>query len=571
MFKKLIIVDISSFIFRAFYAVRPLHSPEGTPVNAVYGVLSMLLKLLSLHSPSHIFIAKDTGGKTFRNDLYPEYKNNRPLPPEDLVPQFELIDRLLELMKLPHTAKAGYEADDLIGSAVIQWKDQFEEILIASGDKDLMQLIEGNVKMVDTMKNVIYDKDKVKEKLGVMPSQVIDYLAMIGDASDNIPGMKGIGPKSAIKLLEEHKTLDECIAHKETFKGKKLTTAFSEHLESALLSRKLVTIVTDIAPKIEIEDLEYSLQPSSELISFLNKLNFKSFIAKLENIDSEDKTPIQTQSEDNSEITVIDKESLFEELEKKLEKASLLTMEPFFDTSNIYTQEIIGVGLSLTGKNGFYLPFKKGLLRPEHLDRLFDITYARESMEVCSSKFQETLRYLIRKNKPYKAQRFDVLQAHFIIDPDKRHTLNSIGREYLDVELPQLDKKQLFQDLDLAQATTYAGRRACLVFRLAEVLKTELKTKELADVYYDIDGPTLPILAEMEINGVMINQEHFAELEEILDKKITALEKKMEASYKGDLVNFNSPKQVAKLLFEELGFPIIKKTKTGPSTENERP
>ena len=279
--KRLIVVDVSNFIFRAFFAIRPLTSPEGTPVNDVYGVLTMFLKLLSQYRPTHILMARDTAGGSFRNEMYEEYKANRTEPPEDLVPQFALIKELIQKMELPHAEHDDYEADDIIGSAVTQWKDEFDEILIASGDKDLMQFVGGNIKMLDTMKDKTYDAKGVLEKMGVNPDQIVDYLSMVGDSSDNIPGMRGIGAKGAAKLLAEHGTLDKCIEVKDTFKGKKLTTAFSEHLEEGLLSRDLIKIKTDVDLKKSAEDVKISFYPSDELISFLEGLGFKTIINKL--------------------------------------------------------------------------------------------------------------------------------------------------------------------------------------------------------------------------------------------------------------------------------------------------
>ena len=201
--KRLIIVDVSNFIFRAFFAIRPLNAPDGTPVNAVYGMFTMLLKLLADHQPTHIFLARDTKGGSFRNQLYDQYKANRSAPPEDLIPQFALIDKLISRMNLPTFSHDNFEADDIIGSACVQWKDQFDEIFIASGDKDLMQFVGGNTKLLDTMKDKLYSPDDVEEKMGVRPEQIVDYLSIVGDASDNIPGMKGIGAVGAAKLLKE--------------------------------------------------------------------------------------------------------------------------------------------------------------------------------------------------------------------------------------------------------------------------------------------------------------------------------------------------------------------------------
>ena len=282
--KRLIIVDVSNFIFRAFFAIRPMHSPEGVPTNAVYGMLTMLLKLLSDQRPTHVFLACDTKGGSFRNELYSEYKANRSEPPEDLIPQFALINELIGKMNLPTFCLPNYEADDLIGSACVQWKEYFDEIFIASGDKDLMQFVGGNVKMLDTMKDKIYSPDDVEEKMGVRPEQIVDYLSIVGDTSDNIPGMKGIGAVGAAKLLKEYGTLENIIANKDSLKGKKVIEAFTDHLEMGLLSKKLVQITTDVQLGHTAEETAVSFYPTNELSDFLQSLGFKTILTKLQDM-----------------------------------------------------------------------------------------------------------------------------------------------------------------------------------------------------------------------------------------------------------------------------------------------
>ena len=222
MKSKLAIIDISSFIFRAFYAIRPLHSPDGVPVNAVHGVLSMLLKLFEEYRPTHILVARDTKSPCFRHDIYPEYKANRTEPPEELIPQFDLIKNLLDKMQLPNLSRERYEADDIIGSICTQWMNDFDEIFIASSDKDLMQFVSDKIKVVDTMKGKTYGREEVFEKMGVWPEQIVDYLSMLGDSSDNIPGMKGIGAKGAAQLLSSYQNLENCIKNSGELTNKRL-------------------------------------------------------------------------------------------------------------------------------------------------------------------------------------------------------------------------------------------------------------------------------------------------------------------------------------------------------------
>jgi DNA polymerase-1 len=282
--KRLIIVDVSNFIFRAFFAIRPLHTPEGVPVNAVYGVFTMLLKLLADHKPTHLFLARDTKGGSFRNRLYNEYKANRSEPPEDLIPQFALIDKLIQRMNLPTFSHDDFEADDIIGSACVQWKSQFDEIFIASGDKDLMQFVGGNTKLLDTMKDKLYSPQDVEEKMGVKPEQIVDYLSIVGDSSDNIPGMKGIGAVGAANLLKEYGTFENIVANKDKLKGKKTIEAFTNHLEDGLLSKKLVQIVTDVDLGHTSDETAVHFYPTNELSEYLKELGFKNALVKLQDL-----------------------------------------------------------------------------------------------------------------------------------------------------------------------------------------------------------------------------------------------------------------------------------------------
>ena len=549
--KRLIIVDVSNFIFRAFFAIRPLHSPEGTPVNAIYGVLNMFMKLFSQHRPTHLLLAKDTAKGSFRNKIYGEYKANRGEPPEDLVPQFDLIQKMIEKMNAPYLDNENYEADDIIGSACLQWRDHFDEVLIASGDKDLMQLVGGNIKMLDTMKDKLYGEKEIFEKMGVWPHQIVDYLAMVGDSSDNIPGMKGIGAKGAAKLLAEYETFEKCVEAKESFKGKKLITAFSEHLDDAFLSKKLVTIVKDIDLKMSPFETQYSFYPEKSLITFLQELGFKGVVEKLENLKR-----IEAGAQQQEEDSFLPEQNLFKRFDIKTDKdwsnlkelidsSSGLTIHTNFDSENILDQEICELTLSLDGKEYFSFDREK-----KYLKEVLEKTWSSENLEIGSMHWQRDMAYAQEKGIEVKCQRFDIVQAHYILDGDRSHKLEDLSRSYFQHDLRP-------------------GDQSCLIYKLVTVLKEELKEKELEKIYYEMDDLLIPILAKMERHGVFINVSFFQDFERELMKKLGALEKKIFSHNDGEKLNLNSPKQVGELLFEKLGMPIIKKTKTSLSTDSE--
>lgn len=580
MKKRLIVVDVSNFIFRAFFAIRVLNAPDGTPVNAVRGVLSMFLKLMSDYRPTHILLARDTSGGTFRNEIYDQYKANRSEPPEELVPQFELIDELVAKMVLPEAKDDTYEADDIIGSAVTQWRDDFDEILIASGDKDLMQFVDGHVKMVDTMKGKIYDEEGVFEKMGVKPQQIVDYLSMVGDTSDNIPGMKGIGAKGAAKLLAEYETLEKCIEVKESFKGKKLVNAFENHLDDALLSKKLIQIVTDVDLKLKPEQVEFKFFPSDDLMEFLKGLGFKTALNKLEEmryqehiVENADDAQIvdlevETHSQ-NREIRKINTQKELDLLIEKLKSVSAVAMHTEYDSEDLHARNCTAIGLAFSGDESWVV-LLDGDLGEKELRQLLKVTWESEKIEICSDHIKKDLAYALKLEVDFKAPTFDIVQAHYNISSSGRHDLASMSDEFLGLDLKHSpDKKsQMSLDLDEDHRLQLLAERAGVTYQLSEKFKKTLIEMELQEVYYQMDDPLNFVLAKMEYEGISLDPGFLKELEGELSEKLEKIEAQIEEVV-GERINLNSPKQVGVLLFEKLQLPILKKTKTGASTDVE--
>lgn len=565
---RLIIVDVSNFIFRAYFAIqRPMSSPTGIPTKAVYGVQSMMLKLLADHKPTHIFLARDTKGGSFRNELYPAYKANRSDPPEDLIPQFPLIDQLIKLMNLPTFSCEGCEADDIIGSACVQWKDKFDEIWIASGDKDLMQFVGGNIKMLDTMKDKLYSPADVEEKMGVRPDQIVDYLTIVGDSSDNIPGMKGIGAVGAAKLLKEYGTFENIIANKAQLKGKKIIEAFTDHLEMGLLSKKLVQIKTDMELGHSPEETAISFYPSNELIEFMKELGFTSSIAKYQEMrfqfhmsretdkrvdHNQDNGPIDSslfskQSNVTVDLIEVD-ENNYEEIINSVMDSKKFAQHLLYEGDDIYQRTV--------SRLYFACDEQKVYSSDQNLiETILRKVWAEPEIEVIGDNLKRDFVHSLIHNIPFKAKKFDTTLAHFNINSSSRHDIDVLIKEYFGFDL----------SIDQHQAN---AERTNSLLRLSGIFKESMQRIKVENLYADIDLNIISVLAKMEKEGIALNANFLREFEVELDTEIKKIESKIH-EVSGSDINLGSPKQVGVLLFEKLGLPVIKKTKTGYSTDAE--
>lgn len=564
--KRLIIVDVSNFIFRAFFAIRPMHSPEGVPTNAVYGMFSMLKKLLADHKPTHLFLARDTKGGSFRNELYDQYKANRSEPPEDLVPQFALIDRLIREMNLPTFSHERYEADDIIGSACVQWKEQFDEIWIASGDKDLMQFVGGNIKLLDTMKDKLYTPADVEEKMGVRPEQIVDYLSIVGDSSDNIPGMKGIGAVGAAKLLKEYGTFENIVAHKSELKGKKVIDAFTEHLEDGLLSKKLVQICTDIELGHNPEETAVHFYPTKELEEFFKELGFKGPLAQLQEMrfqyhmaretdkrlegsaqpdEALESALFQRTSSANVNVVELDENNVDEILYSVVE-AKVFAQHILFDNDDIYIRQISRLYFTSNAET-VYSADKNFAIQ------VIQKIWSLPEIEVIGENLKRDFVFATINNLEFVSDKFDISLAHFNINTSTRHDLDVLMKEYL--------QKELSMDEHIANA-----ERAQALVHLAAIFKKRMEEIKVMEIYTSIDLKIIPVLARMETAGVCLNSNYLKELEGELIHEIRRVEREIFDIAETE-INLNSPKQVGALLFEKLHLPVIKKTKTGYSTD----
>lgn len=557
---KLFVVDISSFIFRAFFAIRPLHAHDGTMVNAVYGVTNMLLKLISEHQPTHIVMARDLSGPSFRHEIFEDYKANRSAAPEELVPQFDLIKKLLTLMKMPELSMESYEADDIIGSLVTQFQDDFDEIVIASGDKDLMQFVTDKVVMLDTMKNKKYDREGVFEKMGVWPEQVVDYLSLVGDTSDNIPGVKGIGAKGASKLLAQYQDLAGIFSHVHEVSNKRVLKGLTEYKEDAFLSQKLVQIVTDLKLNIKGDDLKYKFHIDEKLIEFLESLKFRSIISKLKELSEIDAHVSESHGQAPREEKNIHIIKTQEELEKFINHSEKLYV--FFEQK--MNEELSSFYVLNEKENYGKLVFNTQLTTLQ-----LGETLNRFDGFVIGHKLKILMRSILFSGGKISFKTFDILLAAFNLEADLNSKFEALAERYLgvDFKMPVLEEG-LLQEKEAQDYDQQLAMRLELTKKLYEYLKNEIEQFGVQDIFSNIDTPSMKVLANMEAVGISVDRSYLKKLEIDFSEKLLAIEAEITDRTK-EKINLRSPKQVGQLLFEVLEFPIIKKTKTGYSTSIE--
>ena len=538
-------------------------------MNAVYGILSMVHNMIVKYKPTHILIARDTKDGSFRNEVYAEYKANRSAPPDDLVPQFALVDELVEVLGMPEIKAPGYEADDIIGSVATQWKKDFDEILIASGDKDLMQFVDGPVKMLDTMKDKIYSREDVKDKMGVYPEQIVDYLSLIGDTSDNIPGVAGIGPKGAQGLLEDFGTLENVLKNIDQIKNKRCMTALKEHHEKAVLSKKLVIIVTDLKLKYAASESSYTLKLNGKTEEFLNKVGFKSWLTKLAEYKvPEAKAVVTKEIAEKPALTAQAKEKKettrwsLADLAKNISGEEMISITPVCDDD--LNQHMCWKGFAVaTQKATGYLD-----LSSEEAQTFMDTIHASRATLICYQS-KPVLQLAITSGIDPTFKYFDVSQAHFLVNPDMRHDLDTMTEEFLGRRLLASSEGQsdLFGGVS-DEEVQVQGDRAEALLELYPILRDKMTELNVERPYRDLDIPLIKVLAQMELDGVSLDVPFYKSLEAEFSKQIEEIETEVTA-IAGGKVNLRSPKQVGELLFEKLQLPVIRKTKTGYSTDAE--
>lgn len=559
MSNKLILIDGNSIAYRAFFALPLLNNNKGVHTNAVYGFTTMLLKILEEEQPSHVLVAFDAGKTTFRHKTYEEYKGGRQKTPSELSEQFPLIRELLDAFHISHYELDQYEADDIIGTLARLGENEQWDVKVISGDRDLLQLVSHHVSVALTKKGITnvetYTPEFMKEKMGIEPNQIIDLKALMGDSSDNIPGVPGVGEKTAVKLLTQFDTLDGVYDNLDGVSGKKLKEKLADNKDNAYMSRDLVTINVESPIEVGLDKAEYEGYEYQKVSHYFRDLGFNSLLPRIGGEDSE-------AEEVHESLPEIHVETVEELTEKHLEETSAFVIEML--SESYHTAPIEGVGL--VHENGkYFIPGDQALY-----SQLFKEWAENANKKKWVFDAKQTLVAMKRYDIDVKGIDFDLLIASYIINPsENHHDIPSIsqrmGRKDVAFDEEVYGKGAKLKAPETDVLADHVGRKTNTLFELKQQIEEQLKENKQWELYHELEMPLSKILGVMEYTGVQVDVDRLKQMGENLKERLAELEKEV-YELAGEEFNLNSPKQLGPILFEKLELPVIKKTKTGYST-----
>ena len=582
------LIDGSGYIFRAYYALPPLsRKSDGLPTGAVSGFCSMLFKLLedsraddSIHKPTHFAVIFDSARKNFRNDIYSEYKANRTEAPDDLAPQFEYIRKSVLAFNLPSIELLNYEADDLIATYAKKITDAGAKVTVISSDKDLMQLVSDKIRLYDPMKSKVIGEKEVLEKFGVKPSQVIDVQSLAGDSSDNVPGVPGIGVKTAAELINKYKDMDTLLKNASEIPQNKRRETLLENKDKALLSRKLVTLKNDVPVKDDPVSFLFKDVNKKNLFTFLREMEFNRLLSQAISFYGEEKLSISNTEVNKKKIFKIDtklyksilNEKELDELIKTLNKKSLISVDTETSSLNPLEANLIGISFSYAPNEAFYIPLAHKNIKS--LKKEIVIQKIKPILEDLSiKKVGQNMKYdlIILKNNGIEIEPVeDTMLLSYTLDAgNNRHNMDTLSEIHLGhktisyKELVGTGKKQLnFSDINLEDATKYAAEDADVTLRLYNLLLDRVNDEKLNKIYETFEKPMIKLLSKLEINGIKVDNVYLKKLSKKFEGKLKKIEKDI---YKisGKEFNIGSPKQLGQIIYNDLKIAKLKKTKKG--------
>jgi DNA polymerase-1 len=577
----LLLVDGSSYLYRAFHALPDLRTASGQPTGAIKGVLSMLRRLEADYKADYRAVVFDAKGKTFRDDWFPEYKAHRPPMPDDLVAQIEPLHECIRASGWPLLMINGVEADDVIGTLATQATQQRIDCVISTGDKDLAQLVNPHVRLVNTMSNEVLDETGVIEKFGVPPNRIVDYLTLMGDAVDNVPGVAKVGPKTAVKWLAQFGSLDAIVEHAKDIGGA-VGDNLRKHLDFLPLGRKLVTVVCDLELPLSIAELAPQPQDNAKLTELYGRLDFRSWLRDAQSAAPAAPPTVAVKNVTDGYEAILDEAALDRWL-AKIDTAALTSLDTETTDLDPMRAQLVGISFAVKDGEAAYLPLAHRYAGvPPQLT--FDATLAKLKPWLESAQHKKVGQHLkydrhIFANHGIELRGIaeDTLLESYVLESDKSHDLGNLAERHLGLKSISYDdvtgkgaKRISFAEVTIEKAAEYSAEDSDLTLRVHEVLAPRLaEAPQLERLYRELELPVAEVLYRMERNGVLIDVFSLAQQSDELGRKMMALEAEAH-SLAGHPFNLGSPKQLGEILFGELGLPVVKKTPGGaPSTDEE--
>jgi DNA polymerase I len=575
--ERIILIDGSGYIFRAYYAIGRLSNSKGVPTNAVYGFVNMLMKVLEDEKPSKLAIMFDTAKPSFRKEIYDDYKANRQKPPEDLLPQFDLIQEVVDCFGIRQMSLEGFEADDVIATVSTKAEAEGFRVEIITGDKDLMQLVTENTTLYDTMKTKRIGAPEVFEKFQVRPDQVVDVLALMGDASDNIPGVAGIGPKTAAELIASYGSLQGIYENLDKIKQEKRRLVLTEQKSQAFLSQKLATVHREVPLDYHWEELNYRGPHRDKLENFFKRMEFNGLLKRFGMAEKQEALG-------GAKYETVGTLDRLRAVVAELSREPMVAVDTETTSLQIHQASLVGISLCARAGQAYYLPIGHTLFG-EPTERVAGQLPEEEAKSVLKSLLEDPRVAKVGQNLKYDIQilkkwgielqgiRADTLIESYLLDPDEPHGLDALAMKHLGhknisyEDVTGTGKGQIsFAEVGLEKATQYAAEDADVTFRLHEKMGPLIAAAPMRELYETVEVPLVGVLAQMEFYGILVDEPCLKRMSRDLETDMRVSESKI-YELASETFNINSPKQLSKILFEKLGLPVVKKTKTGVSTD----
>lgn len=572
------ILDGNSLLYRAFFALPPLKTRDGIPTNGVYGFLSMLYKLIDEYDPEYIGVAFDPKTPTFRHKEYDEYKAGRAKTPDELIKQFPILKEVLDKLGVARVEVDGFEADDAAGTLAKLGSEEGLEVILVTGDKDYLQLVNQKTKVLITRKGIsnldIYNEEAVFNRYELTPQQFIDLKGLMGDKSDNIPGVPGVGEKTAIKLLKEFGSIEKMYENIDKVSGNKLKEKLIENKQKALMSKRLAEIITNIPINITLDELRRKEPDNEGLYELYKELEFNSLLQKT-NVDAS-KVENEGLEKIEEDIEIIINKEQVKELSQLISKEKKLIFKFLVNGDYPLKDKVLGLGLKVDKDKSYYLDFEKSNEDIKELLIELKGVFENENIKKIGHNLKNDILVLLRYRTGIKGLFSDCMIGQYLLDPSQNnYSLKRLSLDYLNININDEEdilgkgkNKKHFKDISNKERIKFLGNCLNVIYNVDEIIREKIEAFNMESLYYEIEIPLIEVLANMEYRGFKVDINKLKELGSEFDSKIDRLRTQI-YELAGEEFNINSPKQLGVILFEKLGLPVIKKTKTGYSTSAE--